>query len=56
MKFNTAFNNAIKDPEVTKTLSGQNLVGGTPEEFGAMLRTETDRWVPMIKQLKIKAE
>lgn len=56
MKLNTVFNNAINDPEIRKVLATQNLVGGTPEKFGAMLRSETDRWVPLIKKLKIKPE
>lgn len=55
-KLNVAFNKAINDPEIQKTLASQNLVGGTPEEFGAMLKGEMDRWVPLIRQLKIKAE
>jgi tripartite-type tricarboxylate transporter receptor subunit TctC len=56
VKLNTALNNAIKDPEIRKALSTQNLTGGTPEEFGAMLKAEMDRWVPLIRKLQIKPE
>lgn len=56
MKLNGAFNNAIKDPEIRKQLSTQNLMGGSPEEFGAMLKREIDRWTPLIRKLGIKPE
>ena len=56
MKLNAAFRGAIANPEVRKLLAGQNLVSSTPEEFGAMLKTETDRWVPLIRKLGIRAE
>jgi tripartite-type tricarboxylate transporter receptor subunit TctC len=54
MKLNGAYNNAIKDPEIRKQLSTQNLVGGSPEDFGAMLKREIDRWTPLIRKLGIK--
>lgn len=56
VRLNAAINKAIADPEMRKTLASQNLVGGTPEAFGAMLKAEMDVWVPLIRQLKIKPE
>lgn len=56
VKLNGAFNTAIKDPEIRKQLSTQFLVGGSPEEFGAMLKREIERWTPLIRQLGIKPE
>ncbi len=33
-----------------------SLRGGTVEEFGNLVRTETERWVPLIKRLGLTAE
>jgi hypothetical protein len=30
------------------------VVGGTPEQFGALLSTETVRWAKVIKEANIK--
>lgn len=56
IKLNTVFNNAVANPESRAALAGFNLVGGIPEEFGAMLKTETERWVPLIRRLGIRGE
>jgi hypothetical protein len=29
-------------------------VGGSPEDFGVMLKREIDRWTPLIRKLGIK--
>lgn len=58
-RLNAELNRAILHPEVRERLvnqMGQTLHGGTPEAFGAMLRAETERWVPLIRQLGITAE
>lgn len=56
LKLNGAINKAIADPNIRKTVPSQHMVGGTPEAFAAMLRTETERWVPLIRQLGIKPQ
>jgi tripartite-type tricarboxylate transporter receptor subunit TctC len=33
-----------------------DLVGSSPEELGNFLRSEIDRWTPIIKKLGLKAE
>jgi tripartite-type tricarboxylate transporter receptor subunit TctC len=33
-----------------------DLVGSSPEELGSFLRSEIDRWTPVIKKLGLKAE
>jgi tripartite-type tricarboxylate transporter receptor subunit TctC len=33
-----------------------DLVASSPEELGSFLRSEIDRWTPVIKKLGLKAE
>jgi tripartite-type tricarboxylate transporter receptor subunit TctC len=33
-----------------------DLIGSSPEELGNFLRSEIDRWTPVIKKLGLKAE
>jgi tripartite-type tricarboxylate transporter receptor subunit TctC len=33
-----------------------DLVGSSPEDLGSFLRSEIDRWTPIIKKLGLKAE
>ena len=56
VRLNVAYNNAIRDPEIRKQLHTQNLMGGSPEEFGGMLKREIERWTPLIRKLGIKPE
>ena len=41
----------MKSPEVAKRLSGEGStpVGSTPDEFGAHIRTEVDKWRKLVK-------
>jgi tripartite-type tricarboxylate transporter receptor subunit TctC len=58
-KLNGAFNRGLKHPEVRQKLvdqMGSTLAGGTPQEFGAFLQAEVQRWVPVIQRLGLKAE
>ena len=58
-RLNEAFNRAIELPDVRERLVeqlGGNFAGGTPEEFGAMIRSETERWVPLIRRLGLQAD
>ena len=55
-RLNSAYNNAIRDPDIRRQLAGQNLMGGSPEDFGVVLKAELDRWVPLIRKLGIKPE
>lgn len=57
-RLNMEFNRAIQLPDVRERLVeqlGGNFAGGTADEFGAMVRAETERWVPLIKRLGLKA-
>jgi tripartite-type tricarboxylate transporter receptor subunit TctC len=56
---NRVFNAVIQQPEVRQvveqTQAGE-VVGGTPEEFAAFIRGQTERWVPVIRAAGIKAD
>jgi tripartite-type tricarboxylate transporter receptor subunit TctC len=48
----------LKEPEIIKKISdmGADVVGNTPEEFGAAMRAESAQWAEVIKSANIKAE
>jgi tripartite-type tricarboxylate transporter receptor subunit TctC len=35
---------------------GFDLVGGTPEEFGALISGEARKWAPVIKKVGLKVD
>jgi tripartite-type tricarboxylate transporter receptor subunit TctC len=49
---------ALRTPEVVKTLSSQGAepVGNTPEEFGAFVKAEVDKWANLVKIAKMKMD
>ena len=55
-RLNAAVNKALKTDKVRDTLTklGTDVGGGTPEEFGALVRAETVRWTKVIKDAGIK--
>ena len=55
MKLNVAFTEAMKDGETNDKLvkSGAIPAPTTPEEFGAYLKSELDRWGEIVKANKI---
>jgi tripartite-type tricarboxylate transporter receptor subunit TctC len=57
-KLNAEIVKAVKDPEVSKKLSGLGLVitADTPEQFQAWLDAEAQRMLPFIKSLNIKLD
>jgi tripartite-type tricarboxylate transporter receptor subunit TctC len=48
----------LKDQEIQKKISemGADVVGNSPEEFGAAMRAESAQWADIIKSANIKAE
>jgi tripartite-type tricarboxylate transporter receptor subunit TctC len=48
----------IAEPEVSKRIAdlGADVVGNTPEEFGAAMRAESEQWAEIIKAANIRAE
>lgn len=51
-RLNTEINKALVSDEVKKKLSdqGADMMGGTPEQFGALIKSELTRWAPIIKE------
>src|SRR6185436_20007945 len=49
---------ALRQPDVVERLSGQGAepVGNTPEEFGAFIRSEIDKWARLVKAANMKVE
>ena len=35
---------------------GFDLVGGTPADFAALIRSEAERWTPVVKTLGIRVD
>jgi len=57
-RLNAEINAILKEPDVVQKLNGQGfeLVGGTPEEFAALIKGESDKWAPVIKAANIKID
>ena len=36
--------------------AGFDLVGGTPDEFAALIRSESAKWLPVIRKADIKID
>jgi tripartite-type tricarboxylate transporter receptor subunit TctC len=51
-RVNTELNKALKSPELIKLLNAQTAeaVGGTPEDFGKVIRTDDVKWARVVKQ------
>ena len=49
---------AVRRPEIRDKMiaQGADPAGGTPEEFGAYIRSETEKWGKVIKTAGLKAE
>ena len=49
---------ALRTPEVREHLlrQGAEPVGGTPDEFAAYLRKETDKWARVVRTAGIKPD
>ncbi|HEY8242204.1 MAG TPA: tripartite tricarboxylate transporter substrate binding protein [Casimicrobiaceae bacterium] len=57
-KINAEVGAILKDPEVVKKMNGFgfDLVGGTPADFGALIKGEAERWTPVVRRLGIKVD
>ncbi|QJR12070.1 hypothetical protein DSM104443_03153 [Usitatibacter rugosus] len=58
MKLNVAANAALRMDDVRAKLeaAGVQIQGGTPEQFAAVIKSEVDKWEPIVKNAGIKAE
>ncbi len=57
-KLNSETNLALKQPEIAEKLVGLGMtpVGGTPEQFGAFIRADIDKWTKLIQARNIKPD
>jgi tripartite-type tricarboxylate transporter receptor subunit TctC len=51
-RLNTEINAILKDPSVKSALNAQGfeLVGGSPDDFSTLIRSESDKWAPVIRK------
>ena len=57
-RLNAEFNKALKDPELRKRLAdeGADPAGGTPEQFGALIRDDIPRWGKVVRDSGAKID
>ena len=57
-RLNAEIDAILKQPDVVQKLNaaGFELVGGSPEQFGALIKSESDKWAPIIKSANIKID
>ncbi len=57
-QLNAACNKALLDPEVKDRVlaQGNELGGGTPEQFAALIKAEAPRWAKVVRDAKIEPE
>jgi len=58
IKLNTEIAKILKDPEVQSKLTndGLELVGGSPDDFSAYIKSEVNKWSKIVAERKIKVE
>jgi tripartite-type tricarboxylate transporter receptor subunit TctC len=57
-KLNAEINAILRQPDVVQKMNAQGfkLIGGTPEDFAALIRGESERWAPVIRSANIKVD
>lgn len=55
-KLNAEMAKIVKSPGLGERLTAIELTHSTPEELGAFIQAETDRWAPLIKSLNLKID
>src|SRR5437660_7123608 len=57
-KLNDATVRALRSPEISERMAqiGFDVVAGTPEEFGAFMKAEIERWTAVVKRGGIKPD
>jgi tripartite-type tricarboxylate transporter receptor subunit TctC len=55
---NATLNKALQDPALREQIlsQGNEVGGGTPEQFAALIKAETPRWAKVVKDAKIDPE
>lgn len=57
-RLNAEIAKALQAPDVRKKLSdqGADILGGSPEQFGSLIKTDIARWAPVVKESGAKAD
>ncbi|HET7158207.1 MAG TPA: tripartite tricarboxylate transporter substrate binding protein [Burkholderiales bacterium] len=57
-RLNTEIVKALNSPEIKSRLAGEGaeVVGNTPEQFGAILKSDVEKWAKLIKASGIKVD
>ncbi len=57
-KLNDAVSRALREPDMRDkiTSQGNEVGGGTPQEFAALIASESDKWGRVVREAKIKPE
>ena len=55
---NAEVQRVMRLPEITRRMEveGERAMPGTPEDFGAFVRAEVDKWGKLIREAGLKAE
>jgi len=55
---NSACNKALQDPDLREKMlsQGNEIGGGTPEQFAALIKSEAPRWAKVVRAAKIEPE
>jgi len=55
---NATANKALQDPALRQTMleQGNEIAGGTPEQFAALIKSEAPRWAKVVKEANIAPE
>ena len=58
LRINGELNKSLQRPDVRERLAaeGAEPLGSTPEQFGAYIQKEIDRWARVIREAKVQAE
>lgn len=58
VRLNTEINKALQSADVKKKLGdqGADVMGGTPEQFSALIKSDIARWAPIIKESGAKLD
>ena len=57
-RLNTETNAILKDSTVKSALNAQgfDLIGGTPEDFAKLIRSESEKWAPVIRRTGVRID
>ena len=58
VRLNAAINQVLALPDIREkiTSQGNQVGGGTPEEFGVLIRAETTKWGKVVRDADVRAD